>query len=76
MAYALSPIEKYIKMNRLYSQNRRGCAFKILTILEWIFKEIGVNTWNWIIQPMVGLLESMCECGIKSPGSISHVVSC
>ena len=40
-------------------------------------KEIGINTKNWVdsAKDREGLLESLCECGIKPPGSISHGVS-
>ena len=35
--------------------------------IRMYLKEIGMNTRNWV--------EGLCECGIKSPGSISLGVS-
>ena len=35
------------------------------------FKQIGVNTRNWVDSAH----DRDCECGIESPGSISHGVS-
>ena len=38
-------------------------------------KEIGINTRNWVDSNQERLLETICECEIEPPGSISHVVS-
>ena len=38
-------------------------------------EEIGTNAGNWVDLAQYGLLESPCECGIETPGSISHGVS-
>ena len=37
-------------------------------------KEIGINTRNWV-DSAERLIESLCECGIEPPDSISHGVS-
>ena len=63
-------------------------AFKILTgkpsgrprcrwdNIRMDLKEIGVNMRNWIdFSSGWGLLESPCECGVESPGPISHGIS-
>jgi hypothetical protein len=40
------------------------------------FKEIGINTRNWIDSAQdYGSLESFCEYGIEPPSFISHRVS-
>ena len=37
-------------------------------------KEIGINARNWVGSTQDRELESVCECGIEPPGSISHGV--
>ena len=38
--------------------------------------EIGINAGNWVVLAQDrDLWESLCECGIEPPGSISHGVS-
>ena len=39
-------------------------------------KEIGINTRDGVDSDQdMGLLKSLCECGIEPPGSISNEVS-
>ena len=45
------------------------------TTLDWIIREIEVNTRNWSDSVQYGLFESPCEFDIDPPGSISHRVS-
>ena len=35
-------------------------------------KEIGVNARNWVGSAQERDYGSPCECGIESPGSITH----
>ena len=37
------------------------------------FEEISINAGNWVDSAQYrDILESPCECGIESPGSIGH----
>ena len=38
-------------------------------------EEIGINAGNWVYSAQDRNYWSLCECGIKTPGSISHGVS-
>jgi hypothetical protein len=47
-----------------------------MALLEWILKEIDINTEDWIDEAWDrGLLDSPCDCVIEPPSSISHGVS-
>ena len=43
--------------------------------IRMYFKEMGMNTRNWVDSAQERGLESPCECGVEPPGSISHGVS-
>ena len=36
------------------------------------FKEIGINTSNWLGSLRIGIIGSPCECGFEPLGSLSH----
>ena len=39
------------------------------------FKEIAINTRNWVDSVQDRVTESPCECGIEPPDSLSHGVN-
>ena len=44
-------------------------------IIRMDLEEIGINAGNWVDSAQDRDIESPCECGIESPGSISRGVS-